>query len=231
MVFGEIIIPSSRSLYGDDFHDVEPYTPNPFRWDDDSTLNLSKIKIDVLIIINTKSIIEVFKQCVYENLRPFKVSTEQGLSLYNLNINTYLLVCENKPNYSSGEIFLNIMDIVGKSTKIYGVTSSALTMFEGDQPLQEESCTIFTLKTPQINDTFFYEKLPIPNFITGICADLLTYSLCNNKSCAVFIGFLDTASLDSKNTLNLIQLMRQIGIQGVKGFSLKIRTPENNLYA
>lgn len=122
-----------------------------------------------------------------------------------------------------------IIPLINSSKHVYGVTSAPITKYQGGEDLTDITCTIQMLHNthkPEIN----YPILQVPNMITGITANLLSYCVHTNRDCQIFIGFFDTAPMDSVSARPFLELFKKIGIHSDKTFLLTMRAPSNNLY-
>ena len=122
-----------------------------------------------------------------------------------------------------------LVPLINISEHVYGITSAPVTKYQGAADLTDIACTIRTLHNahkPEIN----YPILPVPNMVTGITANLLSYCVHTNRECQIFVGFFDAAPVDSINSRPFLELFKKMGVQSDKTFLLTMQAPSNNLY-
>ncbi|GJQ69546.1 hypothetical protein Trydic_g6645 [Trypoxylus dichotomus] len=225
MLFGELVIPSTRALWDDEIADLEEYEPANIQWE---SANVSVDSINTLYVADTPIVIKLFEKCILTGLNPINASKVAGVRVYKFNEDIVILY-EHKMQFTSGEIIQHISQFIEKAKKIHGITSSSIALYQGDNAPLESMCFIRSLSTvngPKAD----IPKLPIPNLVTGITANLLSYCVHTNRDCQLFIGFMEQAPLDSINSEPFLSLFKKIGLEIKSCYNLILQAPSNNLY-
>ncbi|KAF2898863.1 hypothetical protein ILUMI_07321 [Ignelater luminosus] len=226
MVFGEIIEPSSRALWEDDFVD--------YLEDDEQQLQISgnfevPDKIDKFFIGETGNIISILQKCVLQNTAPICNMVGSGATLYKINHTSYALVYKPQTNVAVGKITEELIPWLNAASNIYVLTSSTLTSLQNSN-LNETSPCIIKFLSSKKEKSELYSRLEVPNLVTNLSASILSYSIHKGLTCSLYVGFLEDAPLDSLNTRPLLDLLCNLGINSIKGYVLEDKLPLNNLY-
>lgn len=126
------------------------------------------------------------------------------------------------------QVIENIIGLINNSKDIYGITSSPIALYQGEDITTDLTCFIRSLSTK--NKTSDIPKLKIPNLITGITANLLSYCIHTKRDCQLFVGFIDAAPLDSINSEPFLNLFKQLRLDIKYYYNLVSQAPSNNLY-
>ncbi|KAK9758742.1 hypothetical protein QE152_g644 [Popillia japonica] len=205
MVFGELVIPTTRALW-DDEEELQEYVQSDMEWEHE----LSPDVIDNLYVVDTSTVIKLFEKCILTDLAPVNRSKRAGVRIYQLKQDTVVLY-EHKTEFVSGEIIQSLRPFIDKAKNVYGITSSPIALYQSNDAPEDFTCFVRCLST-------------------GITANLMSYCIHNNRGCQLFIGYVEQAPLDSINSEPFLRLFGEIGLEIKSHYNMILQAPSNNLY-
>lgn len=189
---------------------------------------LSPDVIDNLYVVDTSTVIKLFEKCILTDLAPVNRSKRAGVRIYQLKQDTVVLY-EHKTEFVSGEIIQSLRPFIDKAKNVYGITSSPIALYQSNDAPEDFTCFVRCLSTGG-DYKYIFPKLQIPNLITGITANLMSYCIHNNRGCQLFIGYVEQAPLDSINSEPFLRLFGEIGLEIKSHYNMILQAPSNNLY-
>ncbi|KAF5284262.1 hypothetical protein FQR65_LT00263 [Abscondita terminalis] len=219
MLFGEIIEPSTRAFCDDDPQYLENYRCD-LVWDVDQVPET----IDNLFVAESTRITTLFHKCLLQNANKYAELTPGYVRIYQAKNDYIVLIC-NVSDIIPGLVVEALSRWLKSANSVYVITSGLLTSLQNSRA--SSPCVIRSLcyKT-----TSTYPKLEVPNMVTGLSASVLSYCIHIDRSCSLYIGFFDEASLDSLNTYALLNLLETFGLRLHKRYEFENSNQSNNLY-
>ncbi|XP_049820518.1 uncharacterized protein LOC109599619 [Aethina tumida] len=222
MLFGEIVEPGTRALIFDDDEFPEYKSIEP-EWKGKITN-----EIETLLFVESEKILTLVKKFVIASKTPTLSLVNGGINFFEVSQNKYVVLCEDNKNYCSGELITILKDYILKAKFLYSMTSKAIVSYENPDLTNRSDTLIKCLSTNEAN-TYGYTKLESPNIITGLGANILSYSVHTNLQCSLFNAYMDNSPLDSRNSTPILNLIGKLGFT-VLPCDLKMNAPAHNLY-
>lgn len=104
------------------------------------------------------------------------------------------------------------------------MTSAPTALYQGDE--RPNDIYYLTSKEQKIG----YQRLKMPNLVTGFGASAFSYCVYKKQDCELFIEYIDYTPIDSMSAGPFINLLDQIQIGKMQPFITKTSVASHNLY-
>ncbi|XP_044258416.1 uncharacterized protein LOC123007277 [Tribolium madens] len=224
MVFGEIVEPSTRALIDDEYEEYREYIKPELKWE--GTFKAPP-DLDTLIFVEGSKILKLFDALVLNKRDLVCMLKVAGIEIFNGKNGKYI-VTYTKQEITTGEIIEELVEWLRKAAHIYALTSESAASYQNLQMIEKPETLIRKLST-ESNCFPNYKKLESPNLVSGLGADVLSFSIHTGLKSTLFVVYMDNSPLDSINTSPIIQLIKLLDLN-VNLSSTNLNPVPSNLY-
>ncbi|XP_001608222.3 proteasome assembly chaperone 1 [Nasonia vitripennis] len=215
--FGEIIYPQSRAFWlRDDDDDEEIDEENSLKiklitnWTEPEPSEFEKFLIvdgEMMTGFVTRAILGGAKIICTIRCEDKKTSSK----IYFIN-GLYICIVDKELNLAhAGQFTGAIAPLLSKSKSIIALTSDHMSYYKSEEGVSSASILNCLYSSKARNHkNLKVPTLSIPNFVTGVCAGVLSYSEIADLHCIMYILYTDTFTLDSKNAHPLLELFSDL---------------------
>lgn len=200
--------------------------------------------INSLIFVESTPLLKLLKN---QPLHSYTAIKTAGVSVFVLENNDYLVLCNTPEAFTHGEVLLfffltsipflnNKLQIVANFTAWIENAKNVYCVSTKPQPLYiqrgatENSETFLRSVTYKSASDFNCRKLESPNLATGIGAAVMSFCVFRERPCGLFIAFVCSAPLDSVTAKPIVELLSRLNVCKESDLKVNVTVPSSNLY-